>query len=773
MKKIIALILMLLTVFYSCSFLVHAEESGTRDKLSSSINIQNEIQSKDILSFSCRYQPETKTVNVKGTMNYDAFAIYGDSTLVIYAIPLGKNEIDVVEDENAIPIAEAPVSITFAFSFKLSSTVDRYSRYAIFLRSKNGEYILTTEAQYAENDAEFNLIRDKSAFKGVSGNYSSSFADANAGMMILPVYLDEIFTNEPSGYIYTIDGQQIFFNEGYIDELDAQVRSLSLFGTKVYLRFLLRSGGVIETYLNTDSIYALPNVFNGKTTLLLHSITNFFAKRYNGTSGGEISGIVLGKSWDNAPKYNAFNGVSFKDYALICGQYVAVVSNAARDVNPKLNIVLSFSGNGFYVEQGDDATSDQQLSSRVLLDALMKYFDESSYSGIKCELLVEAEETPLMITASDLEKGIDTKKTLPDDKFYVGSKNDIANYLSELSQRYESAIGNYGVLWTPDSDLFGNALCAAYCYAFYATLLDDNITCFVVDFSNTDDSEKKQDDLLHIIKNIDAKNGQAATENILAFFGKDTWSEVLGVNMLPKLYGKSLYDSMMLDDVPSKIVGEFDYFDFNAAYLAESWVPGVGCTNVKIDYSFVDSKALRADFAVKSKDFCDLIYYYEYPENISYTPYIQFDLELTDKDSAIYEIKFVFESETSSYESKTLVKGNTGSNLVLDMSKAKGFEALKAVKISLRSLNDDSDSCTLWINKITGHSKKYSNEELDAFIKKERDKQLHKNDRDDSREVWIRYATVAVIIIVSAVLGIALMLMLQKNNRSENKGKKR
>ena len=36
------------------------------------------------------------------SMNYDAFAIYGDSTLVIYAIPLGKNEIDVVEDEKEL-----------------------------------------------------------------------------------------------------------------------------------------------------------------------------------------------------------------------------------------------------------------------------------------------------------------------------------------------------------------------------------------------------------------------------------------------------------------------------------------------------------------------------------------------------------------------------------------------------------------------------------------------------------------------------------------------
>ena len=243
------------------------------------------------------------------------------------------------------------------------------------------------------------------------------------------------------------------------------------------------------------------------------------------------------------------------------------------------------------------------------------------------------------------------------------------------------------------------------------------------------------------------------------------------MDTIPSPTNKELYSSEILNNSPKKIKGKFDYFDFNTSYLAENWGVGSGCDNLKIGYSHANKKALRADFFVSNKDFCDVIYHYEYPENISYTPYIQFDLELTDDSSSVYEIKFTFESANSTYEAKSLIRANEKTDFILDMSKSKGFEALKAVKISVRSLNDDSDSCTLWINKITGLSKKYTSSKLSALIKSERDKQMQKNDAENTRDIWMRYITIAAIVAVSAILGVALMLMLQKNNRVENRKK--
>ena len=776
MKRIIAVILMLVTVLCNFSFLAYAtdlEASASTDiEAETNGNTKLELETQNILSYSFYYIPESKTVNVKGNMNYDAFAIYDDCSLCIYAIPAGKTEIEVLNDETVKPIAEAPVSISFAFTFKISSIAERYSRYAIFLCTNDGKYILTTEAQYAEIDSDFSVTNDKSSFKGLAADYSSKLSYSNSKATILPIYLDQILTTDASGYIYTADNRQIFFDEEYIESLDAQIRSLSFFGTKVYVQLLLRPGGIIEAYPNADSVYSMPNVFNEQTMLYVHSVTDFLAKRYIGGANGEISGIVIGKAWDNAPKYNAFNGMPFELYVSLCGQYTAIVANAARGANPNLNIVLSFSGNGFYVEQNDNATTDKPLSSPMLIEALMKYFDESSYSGIRCDIIIEAEETPLAITSNELEDGIDYQKLLQDKKFYIGEQNSISTFFNEISMKYKSATEKYQILWISNSELSGNTLSTAYCYAFYATLIDDSITRFYVDFSNTSNN-KNLNDILHIVTNIDTENGETVSKNALAYFDKSNWSEVFGVTSLPSYKLQNIYSGNVLYDIPKGVKGSFDYFDFTSLYLTERWIAGVGCTDIKIDYSLTDSKALKVDFSTKSNDFCDLIYYYEYPENISYTPYIQFDFELTDKTSSVYEIRFTFEGDASSYEAKTLLKGNKSGNVVLDMSDVEGFEALRAVKISISALNEDSESCTLWINKIVGHSKEYNSQELTSLIEEERDKQMQKNHADDLSKMRIRYLTVAAIVLVSAFFGVAFMLIIQKNSKAEGKNKKR
>ena len=63
MKRIIALSLMLLTVFYSFSFFAFADEGSKNDNeilTTESKDTAQNLQSEDILSFSCHYLPDTK-----------------------------------------------------------------------------------------------------------------------------------------------------------------------------------------------------------------------------------------------------------------------------------------------------------------------------------------------------------------------------------------------------------------------------------------------------------------------------------------------------------------------------------------------------------------------------------------------------------------------------------------------------------------------------------------------------------------------------------------
>lgn len=785
MKRFISIALIISTLLFATSFLAYAQESDSESQsseLTETEGLETEVtesaepnsssgilKPEDILSYSCYYDVESGKINVKGTINYDAFAIYRNSLLLIYEIPIGKSESDVINNENIKPIAEAPISITFAFSFKAASIISRHSKYAIFIKTDDGEYILTTEAQYAEISSTVTEDTQKSKFKGVLSNYSSQISNVNAETAIIPVYLDSIYTKSSSGYVYQIENHRFFFDKAYINDLDKQISSLSFFDTKVYLRILLRPGSVFKTYFTDGAKYAMPDVYDEETVILLHSILDFLISRYNSGDNGTVSGVVIGKQWDNPLEYNAYNDVPLNEYVAFCGHYATVIANAVHSINSKINIVISMSGDGFLRENGDFSSISNGFSAGAFYEQLMQYFDVTSYSGTKCSVLIETNATPLEITASDIESGIDVSKELDKTAFNIGNRSFISNFFSEISKKYVSATKYYSVLWIPDKSLNGNALCAAYCYAFYSLLADPNVTNFTVEFSSNAENKDNIKDLEFILKNIDTERSFEVTKNILKFFDSESWSALLGDISIPNHYKKTHYNTDLLKGLPENIKGEFYYFDFSKAFLAENWNKGIGCNDVKINYSLDGRKALQTDFNISSGDFCDLLHVYQYPENIAYTPYIKFNLEISSENpNSLYELKLVFNSDNAILESNAIIKSNEISDIILDFSKADEFSLLKNVKISLRALNGSSESATMWIYDIIGYSTEYTNEELREFIEDERDK-IKYDDINDSSNTWKRYLIVSGILAATAVLGFVFILIVQKNNKSKRK----
>ena len=111
-RRIISIALIMSTLLFATSFIAYAEESDSETTELVEIIETEEVDSikpdvssgtlkpEDILSYSCYYDVESAKINVKGTINYDAFAIYRNSELLIYEIPIGKSESDVINDEN-------------------------------------------------------------------------------------------------------------------------------------------------------------------------------------------------------------------------------------------------------------------------------------------------------------------------------------------------------------------------------------------------------------------------------------------------------------------------------------------------------------------------------------------------------------------------------------------------------------------------------------------------------------------------------------------------
>ncbi len=758
-KRIVSALTSILILFCLCSSSLHVfAQDTTADKEAAEIF-------EEALRFSCGYNAQDKKITVEGTMHYEAFAKHKESKLVIYAIPPGASEYDVARDPNSEILAETDASIRFGFTFDLKNTLDRFSRYAIFLRSAEGELTLGTEAQYPE----VAYIKDDtgagSGFKGIMGSPTAQYSELNAGTAILPVYLDELFTDISVGYIHQVDDEQFFFAKNYIDRLDAKVNSLSVSGAKVYLQFLLKSNGTFAVEETEGADCYLPDVYDTDTLRLINAATEFLTARYNSTRGGNICGIVVGKGWDSYGINNYSNETDVEKYAQKCAFYAMVVANSARSIDPSFEVVLPFTGENFSPDPSFVGEEGRSYALKGLMENIMSYFEDSFESGINCSVFVETDAVPLGISNETIEGGIDTEAAETSAKLCAGAHREFLDFLNDLSSKYKSVPKDIMFVWCPTLSLSGNALTAAYVYSYYSLLKDSAVSSFVIDLSAYGEGGLK--DIFRLIKYIDTPQGKEITDSLLKYFGKDSWSEVVGGEAPAVSSGKQILSISAIPSLPEDCKGSFDYFGFYDSASIDGWYKGIGCTNLKIDYASSEKKALKAELATSDGTSAEIMYEYEYYENIEFTPFLSFEILVADaSEDSLYEISFMLEDSDIRLESFYVITGNEKNQVVLDFSSNRDFKLLKNMRISVRRIHGEASNSTLWLHGISGHSQEYEEEKLEELIHNERNKV--KNISEQSTETAdIGQTAIAMgIIVVLGALGIGIFIAFRKDTKN-------
>ena len=130
MKKLIPILLALCIVFSCVPLTVFAEDTP-EDATAGS----HKVLDDNALSFSCTYNADTGVINVAGTVNHDIMVMHNNYTLEVYAVLPGDDTENVVGAEDRDPLATALISIKFQFSLTIKETIEKYSRYALALRS--------------------------------------------------------------------------------------------------------------------------------------------------------------------------------------------------------------------------------------------------------------------------------------------------------------------------------------------------------------------------------------------------------------------------------------------------------------------------------------------------------------------------------------------------------------------------------------------------------------------------------------------------------------
>ncbi|MBP3369405.1 MAG: hypothetical protein J6L85_01520 [Clostridia bacterium] len=751
MKKYISLLLVTVILISAFALPISAAETSGN---SSDDNIA--AMWEHAIAYTCVYDIETKRVKVSGTLDSEVFADHSDWSLCVYSIAPGSSEKDVVLNPDLQPLAEAMVSIKFEFTFKADKIADRYSRYAIFLKSPKNELVLTAKAQYPDIAATFEYPSSNRYYKGLQKDFSSFSTEVEAGTTILPIQLNTLFSDTSTSLFVFVDQKQYFFEETVIKELDVAMRSMSVTGSRIYLRLLYS--------VNGSESYSLPDMYDAQMLVKTHAVVTYLAERYGDVGSGKLSGIILGKGWDDASSYNYAGAISTDEYVDKCVAYTAVVANASRTVDPSLDIVIPLTASGF----AKNNESAEKNTFKQFVESLLYNLDISFYSGINCSFLLDCTETPKGINGIGKDAGVvDTAES-----FYAGAHKAFSDYLVSLEYDYQSTPNKYMFVWTPNKNLSGNELAAAYAYSYYALSTDSTVYAFVVDFSKNGGNQSFRD-MAHVMKYIDTNEGGDVAKNLPKIFGQSTWKDIFGTADITNTGVKHCYSVEALVNSTESFMGEFTYFDFTSSSIVDGWHTGAECTGVKIDYTGEMDKALRADFVTDGAyGMGELLYVAEYSENMIYTPTLRFKLGVTGQnDDALYEIKITVGNSDNRLESSCIVKAGEVNDVFVDISKYIPNNMVDYIRISARPVDGGEGTCSLWLYSLCGLSRVHEAEELEALVLNEREKIRHMGDDEEERQYWGQIALAFGVILIIGALGAGLFISFRRENSSdEEKG---
>ena len=757
----VAFVMLVGILLPNLSFFTFAEDIGVETESDAEENI-NDIRQTKSVSFSCNFDSTNYSINLGGTVNHDALIKYRDYVVEIYAIPLGETAEEIVFDPNISAIAETPIAVRFQFSKKIKSIVEKYYLYCVALRSQTGERILATDPRYAEVVSGFEFDGSKRfGYKGIETERISNAANAGAGRVIIPIFLNKLISESSSGYVYQTHAENIYFEKSYIEELDARARTATASGAQVYFRILVDGigGGISIKYGEaSDSVrYYMPDVYDEKTLARVEGAVSFLTERYENKQSGIVNGMIVGSRIDDIN----FNYIEIQDHAQyrdMYALYTMLIANSARKIRSDIDIVIPFSDVNIF--DGNTANSTIEL--------LVAKFDHSLSSGLNFSAMIESEISPISL----IDGKFSLVETETKERLYANNIKSFDEYLDILAKSFQSAPKSFSFVWSVSNELASNELSAAYAYSYLKLSQCKNISSFVVSFADTETSGvyTAYNTVKNIFEYIDTAERDRVLANVLEMFGKTSWQDVLNGTEPEVLVLRNNLTVPVRKTVPSGYKGEFSYFDFSKSVALNNWYKGVSCKNLRLDHGSKGT-SLRADMTASTiGEYSEILCLYDYPESFKYTPYLAFRLKIDNADASdsLFEIVISGGQGTERVcASQTVISGEEAL-VVLDLSKYTN-ELTDSWKIGVRSLDGSAKDFFLSIYDIVGYSMEYDSQTLASNIEAER---LRIRDQADISEDESRGSTVVIIITIAILvisLGIGVFVCIRPNDNENDR----
>ncbi len=699
----------------------------------------------------CGLSDDGKYILIKGNVKGEHTSAYRDYTLALYELS-AYEDVSVISERTTLPTSTHSMSTKFEFRLPLSSAnrSSILSKYAVVLY-KDGSVLqplkLIDSPKYVSSAGNLAKAGESAAslgvFKGVQTSYLSGAQEIGAGRVIIDIDFDKLLSKKNNGYLHLAAGRYIYFDSAYVDNLDREIKAYTLSGVEVVLNLLSTQAQMPYTFTENHAgvkYYAL-NASGAEGALYIGAVVDFLSVRYNNTEGMGIGGFILGRRVDMSAEYNYMGAdISAAVYAQNYLAALRLVYNTAQSRNNSLLVYASFSDawTSHTIRQGE-------YDTELLIETISALLFANG--GIDWRVMIHSYNNSLNLRDSDgtLQRTADFG--------YLGADSIelLTDYIKTISAKYNTAnAAPASVLyfWQPDMALTGKYLPALYVYNYYKLLFTDGVDGFAISFSSygsVSGDGHSFVSLKNIIKYIDTYKSTSIAAEYLDIFGVSKWEEIIPLYRTDKLSLRKLAETELSESDPDGIKGSYVYWDFSGAGGAsQGWQAGEYCLFVGTGAAGSDRvPALVCQFdgrADEYDEFMGIYYVYQYPENLSLTPWLTFDFSAvcTDGFEDRLEVVIIIGEGTERIEGRTVVNSGERVKLTFDISSFSAKKSAKYIKICIRGEGSGLENAALELFSITGHSQSYDSLSLASAIASERQKASENDPTPKSNNIfWI------------------------------------
>ena len=699
-----------------------------------------------------------KKVVISGSVFHNYLINHTDHSLVLFVLSKNQSFYEAVEGGKSYS-AISKMSSRFNFEIKLGDlgAYASVSQYAVASLSPEGEYTLllapfSLEGDYAVAETE----KGRNNIKGLECDDFSLAVDTGAGYAIVDVYLDKLAGVSVGGHIYTIDGTFLYFDSDYVKELDLKIKNLYAAGCKVYLRLLIsaESNGnglpfAVKESGDEAELLAV-TLRDAESEKSFYAFVDFLASRYSKTVNGRITGLILGKSINEWERYNYSDTGNIVEYAKEYAKAFSFMARCAAGSISSLEVLLPVSDC-----KGDAVGYNREL----LLISVCRYLSDEG--GFDYSVLYESKHS-----ADPVKESVD----FDGDHVEYDNIAEFEMMLENLSGLYESAPKTYMYLWTPSKDMTCEKAVALYVYNYFSVMFSDKASAFILSSSENESGNLFADEFLYLIKYIDTEMNTDGSlcASALDFFGAEKWEQIIENYDSSLITYRIFNETVSPDNLPEDIKGSYPLWDFSTAFGVLDWFGGSRCASLSLDSTYMGEKTLCAvSRGEGSQEYSEIVYNFEYPENIKDITYITFDFVIEDGGlDCPYEVRVICGDKEHRLETLKTVNSGAAAFITIATDQCKGMEKLDYIRFCVRRTDEtESGDFRYHISKINAESNKKSSEELKKAIGVSR--ALAKNtqlDIDGSISEEPQYEIIIAIVIV-IILGVAMVGFYERKQR--------